>query len=133
MTKITEKDLIKIAEDNLNNSYSPYSKLKVSAALLTKSGKVYKGVNVENVSYGATNCAERTAVFTAVTAGETEFEAIAVTSNLGRIITPCGICRQVLSEFGIDMNVYMASGEEYTSCKLSELLPMDFGKDNLLK
>jgi cytidine deaminase len=80
-------------------AYAPYSSFKVGACILTKSGKIFTGCNIENASYGATNCAERTAVFKAVSEGETEFEKIAVVNSKGGLTQPCGICRQVLSEF----------------------------------
>jgi cytidine deaminase len=101
--------LIDLAIAARRRAYAPYSNYPVGAALRTKSGKVFTGVNVENAAYPAGVCAERTAVFTAVAAGEREFEVIAVvTANGG---TPCGSCRQVLAEFGLDTLVLIANGE----------------------
>ncbi len=111
-------------------AYVPYSNYKVGAALVTQSGKIYSGCNIENAAYGPCNCAERTAIFKAVSEGEQDFEAIVVvTSNGG---TPCGICRQVMREFSKDLVVYVADTEgikkEY---KLSELLLDGFGPEDL--
>lgn len=124
------RDLIDQACQVRLKSYSPYSGFRVGAALLGKSGKVYLGTNVENASFGLSNCAERTAIFRAVTDGETTFEAIAVCADGNRPTPPCGACRQVLVEFGPDLKVLMA-GEagsagpvgEYT---MGELLPEAF-------
>ena len=101
---MTDSELFAVAREAMKNSYSPYSKFKVGAALLTKEGKVFTGVNVENSSYGATVCAERTAVVKAVSEGYREFEAIAVASSEG-IASPCGICRQFIFEFGDDIRI----------------------------
>ena len=109
-----------------SKAYAPYSRFFVGAALLAGSGEIYTGVNVENASFGATICAERSAVSAAVTAGEQEFRAIAVYSPSGPA-NPCGICRQVLAEFGQDMDVITgASEEEYEVTPLSSLLPKGF-------
>ncbi|MCB0213629.1 MAG: cytidine deaminase [Anaerolineae bacterium] len=111
-------------------SYSPYSKYKVGAALLTKSGKIYTGCNIENVGYSATVCAERTAIFKAVSEGETSFEAIAVaTENSG---PPCGICRQVIREFASEFTVIVGDIKgHYQVFVLSDLLPHSFGPEDL--
>ncbi len=93
------------------NSHSPYSKFRVGAALLTEDGQIFVGTNVENASFGLSNCAERTAIFTAVTAGERNFKAIAVCADGAQPTAPCGACRQVLVEFGLDMIVLIA-GED---------------------
>ena len=90
------------------NSYSPYSHFKVGAALLASDGRVFVGTNVENASFGLSNCAERTAIFTAVAAGAREFEAIAVCADGTEPTAPCGACRQVLVEFGLEMVVLIA-------------------------
>ena len=106
-------------------AYAPYSHYKVGAALLGKSGTVYLGCNVENASYSHTICAERTAVFKAVSEGETEFEAIAVVTRNGG--SPCGACRQVLSEFSPELIVYIADKNgEYRTTTLKKLLPDSF-------
>ena len=120
--RVTDDELIKMAWDAMQFSYSPYSKYKVGAALLCKDGKVYTGCNIENASYGATNCAERTALFKAVSEGEKEFITIAITSEKS-IPWPCGICRQALAEFAPDLRViaHWPGGTEEMS--LSQLLP----------
>lgn len=108
-------------------AYAPYSDYKVGAALLTAGGEVITGCNVENATFGATCCAERTAVFSAVAAGYTSFTAIAVVTNGEAPGTPCGICRQVLAEFGGDMDVlcFTPDGAEQVY-RLSQLLPFAF-------
>ena len=119
---MNEKELYQIAGEALKNSYAPFSNFKVGAALLTKSGKVYTGVNVENSSLGATICAERTACVKAVSEGEREFEAIAVRAESGEAF-PCGICRQFLYEFAPDMLVISGDDEDHLKTyKLHELL-----------
>ncbi|MBN2898636.1 MAG: cytidine deaminase [Clostridia bacterium] len=125
--------LVEMAYEVMENAYVPYSKFNVGAALLTKSGKVYTGCNVECASYGATNCAERTAIFKAVSEGEREFTAIAIVSRTRDITFPCGICRQVLSEFADEMDVILAKGMEYKVYKLTELMPYAFEKSELNK
>jgi len=126
------RKLLDVAIDMVEKAYAPYSNCKVGAALLGKSGVVYTGVNVENVSFGATNCAERTAIFKAVSEGELTFDAIAVASNLDHPISPCGICRQVLVEFGADMDVILGDRDTYEVYKASEILPLGFYKTELL-
>jgi cytidine deaminase len=125
VTKMTPEDLIALAQDARERAYVPYSRFAVGAALLGRSGRVYLGCNVENVSYGLTVCAERVAVFDAVSEGERVFEAIAVvTSNGG---SPCGACRQVLAEFDAQMVVHVADTEgQYRSFTVEELLPEAF-------
>ncbi len=119
--------LIKLAQEAAKKAYAPYSGFNVGAALLCKSGNVYTGCNVENSSYGASNCAERTAVFKAVSEGEREFVKIAIVSEKGGLTFPCGICRQVLSEFMPNGRIVLYSDEhgikEFT---LNELLPYAF-------
>ncbi|MCT4688353.1 cytidine deaminase [Vallitalea sp.] len=90
-------------------AYVPYSKFKVGAAVITKGGKIYTGCNIENASFGATNCAERTALFKAVSEGEREFDAIAVVSSSGDFTPPCGICRQVLAELMPEGKIILAN------------------------
>lgn len=134
---MNKKDLFVLAKEAMQNSYAPYSNYNVGAVLLTKSGNIYKGCNVENASYSATNCAERTALFSAVANGEKEFSAICVVGGQNGEITdyamPCGICRQALSEFcDADFKVYVGISEndikEYT---LGEILPFSFDKSKL--
>lgn len=125
------KELIKKAIEARSFSYSPYSGFQVGAALLGKSGKIYTGCNVENAAYGPSNCAERTAFFKAVSEGEREFECIAIVGgHEGESVapTPCGVCRQVMSEFcEPSFEVIMAvSEDEYEVMTLGELLPKSF-------
>lgn len=123
----TEKLLLERANDAMNYAYAPYSKFKVGAAVLTKSGKVYSGCNIENASYGATNCAERTALFKAVSEGETEFEAIAIVSSAQIHTYPCGICRQVMTEFMPNGTILLENKEkEIMRLSVSEVLPYRF-------
>ena len=124
---MTDNELLKEAEEACQNSYSPYSHFRVGAAILTKTGKIYRGCNIENSSYGATVCAERTALFNAVSNGEKEIEKIAIFSPDSDNCPPCGICRQVLLEFAPDIKViYRSKGKGMTSKTLSELLPEAF-------
>ena len=131
------RELIKLALEARKNSYSPYSDFKVGAALLTKSGKVYTGCNIENAAFGPTVCAERTALFKAVSEGEREFVKITVAGGKNDIpdsyAFPCGVCRQVLAEFcRADFEIISAvSPEDSVSRTLSEMLPDSFGPDNL--
>jgi len=124
--------LIEAAAQARGWAYAPYSKYTVGAALLTASGKIYEGVNIENAAFPTTICAERVAVFKAVSEGEREFQAIAVVTSKGG--TPCGSCRQVLAEFGLDTLVIMADaqGEITWEAPLSELLPGAFTPKDLL-
>lgn len=115
-------------------AYAPYSKFRVGAALLTGSGRIYTGCNVENVSFSATNCAERTAVYKAVSEGEREFTAMAVNGDKNDYLPPCGICRQVLAEFCsmADFQVILANNEQdYQIMTLADLLPGAFLPENL--
>ena len=132
------KELIRLALEAREMSYSPYSKYMVGAALLTKDGKVYKGCNIENASYSPTNCAERTAFFKAVSEGERQFEAIAVVGGYKGApkdyAYPCGVCRQVMMEFcnPKEFRVISAvSEDEYIEETLEQMLPHGFGPSNL--
>lgn len=124
---MTDRELIEISKKAQEFAYAPYSKFRVGAALLCRDGSVYTGCNIENATYGATNCAERTAVFKAVSEGRREFTAIAITSSGGDLTFPCGICRQVLAEFSPEINVILEDkdGKLHTFA-LSELLPHSF-------
>lgn len=129
---MTREELIKKAFEVRENAYVPYSHFKVGAALLTTSGKVYTGCNVESASYGGTNCAERTALFKAVSEGEKDYKAIAVVGDPTTYTFPCGICRQVLVEFGTDLEVIVARTEnDYQVFTLEELLPHSFTPKDL--
>lgn len=124
-------ELVEKALGVRQNSYSPYSNYKVGAALKTSSGKIFTGTNVENASYGMTICAERSAVFAAVSSGEKSFESIAIATKDGG--SPCGGCRQVLNEFNPDMEIILVNdqGSVTKKCKLCELLSGAFGPKNL--
>jgi cytidine deaminase len=125
------EQLIEAAKQARQWAYAPYSHYLVGAAVLTSSGRIYDGVNIENAAYPATICAERVALFKAVSEGERQFIALAVVTNNGG--TPCGICRQVLAEFGLDTTILVAddSGEVKLEVSLNELLPLAFGADKL--
>lgn len=128
---MTDYELVESAVKAIGNSYSPYSGFKVSAALLCKNGKVYNGVNIENSSYSATVCAERTAFFSAISDNNTEFERIAVVGGKNGEITdfcyPCGVCRQVMSEFcNSDFEIVLYNGKEIKKFELNKLLPYGF-------
>ena len=133
---MTNGELIQLAAEARKKAYAPYSGFYVGAALLGKSGKVYTGCNVENAAYTPTNCAERTAVFKAVSEGEREFSAIAIVGGMGEEMSdfcaPCGICRQVLAEFcDADFPIVLGTPEKYQAYTLAELLPFSFGKADL--
>ncbi len=137
-----EKDLIikmiELAMKQLQFSYTPYSGFKVGAVLLTKSGKIYTGCNIENAAYTPTNCAERTAFFKAVSEGEREFQAICVVGGKDGVLTdyaaPCGVCRQVMMEFCDPQQfqiILATAADHYDVFTLQELLPQGFGPANL--
>ncbi len=125
------QELIELANKVRSNAYVPYSNYPVGAALLTKSGKIFTGVNVENAAYPDSICAERSAIFSAVSAGERAFDAIAVVTRNGG--SPCGSCRQVLSEFGLDIEVVLADegGELQDRTSVRDLLPGAFLSEDL--
>jgi len=124
---MTPQRLMVEAQRARHKAYAPYSRFAVGAALLTASGRVFHGCNVENASFGLTTCAERTAVFTAVSEGEREFVAIAVTAREGRGAPPCGSCRQVLQEFSPSMWVYWRDARgRVLKQRLKALLPKAF-------
>ena len=129
---MTDRELLDLAIEARKYSYAPYSEFHVGAALLTKNGKVYKGCNIENASFGATNCAERTAIFKAVSEGEGDFEAIAIVGGKDgkelELCPPCGICRQVMTEFcNLDtFRIVLGDEHEERSYTLTELLPLTF-------
>ena len=137
MNEQQTKNLIEEAIRYRQRAYSPYSHYRVGAALLTASGKIYGGCNIENASYGATNCAERTAIFKAVSEKETEFTAIAIVGgpedgaemSFSDYAYPCGVCRQVMKEFcRADFQIIVArETKDYKIFTLSELLPHGFG------
>jgi cytidine deaminase len=136
MPPLTDEDrrsLIDLANQARQHAYAPYSNYPVGAALRTKSGKIFTGVNVENAAYPASMCAERTAIFNAVSEGERAFDAIAVATDNGG--SPCGSCRQVLAEFGQDITVLIANGagELVQETTVRDLLPGAFTPEKLVK
>ncbi len=133
---MTDKELMERAIAAREMAYAPYSGFRVGAALLGKSGRVYTGCNVENAGYSPTNCAERTALFKAVSEGEREFLSIAIVGgryeNIADLCPPCGVCRQALAEFcGKDFRVVLGNAERLQIYTLDELLPLAFGKGDL--
>lgn len=139
MQKEEKRKLIRAALEARQRAYMPYSGYAVGAAVLMESGKTYTGCNIENASYGATNCAERTALFKAVSEGERKCMAIAIAggkagSDPADYAYPCGICRQVMWEFGgQDLPVFVAKAEDdYREYTLGGLLPYGFGGENLV-
>lgn len=126
-----DKELVEIAKKYRSFAYAPYSKFKVGAAVLTKQGKVYGGCNIENSSYPVTNCAERTAIFKAVSEGDWEIEKLALVADTDGPCSPCGACRQVISEFKIN-HIVMANLKWDTKVvTLAELLPFAFSDKDL--
>ena len=136
--KYNPKQLIEISIEQLKYSYTPYSGFKVGAALLAKNGSIYTGCNIENAAYTPTNCAERTAIFKAVSEGVQEFDAICIVGGKDGVLTeyapPCGVCRQVMMEF-CDPETFLiilaTDVEHYDIYTLKELLPLGFGPGNL--
>lgn len=127
--------LIQEAYAAKERSYAPYSNFHVGAALLTKDGRIYTGCNIENAAYSPTNCAERTAIFKAVSEGERAFLAIAIVGDKEEYLFPCGVCRQVMAEFcdaGSFQVILARSGEDYKIYTLEELLPGAFSAEDFL-
>lgn len=133
LSKAQKKKLIEKAVAILPNSYAPYSKYAVGAAVLSANGKIYQGVNIENAAYPSSICAERSAIFNAVSDGERQLVCLAVaTRNAG---SPCGACRQVMREFGgkdLPVLIVNEQGELVEETNLLELLPRSFGPEDLL-
>ncbi|MCR6544032.1 cytidine deaminase [Dehalobacterium formicoaceticum] len=129
-----ELKLLSLAEEGKEKAYAPYSGFQVGAALLTKEGRVFIGCNVENASYGLSNCAERTAVFSAVAAGCRDFDTLAIVSDSETFTYPCGACRQVLVEFNPDLKIIMRNqAGELKVEKAWDLLPHYFSGQNMEK
>ena len=126
-----DEELIEVAKKYRENAYVPYSKFKVGAAVLTKSAKVYGGCNIENASYPVTNCAERTAIFKAVSEGEQQLEAIAVVADTDGPCSPCGACRQAMAEFRIPRIIMTNLKGDTKVVSLDELLPFAFSDKDL--
>lgn len=121
-----QTELIKIAREAMEKAYAPYSQFAVGAALEGRSGKIYSGCNIENVSYGAGVCAERVAIFKGISSGEKEFKRILLTSSSPSELMPCGICRQVLWELAGDLEIIIVKGESTQTYRLSDLFPKPF-------
>ncbi|MEF9992001.1 MAG: cytidine deaminase [Romboutsia sp.] len=134
---MNNKELLKIAEDTRKYAHVPYSNFRVGAALLTKSGKVYTGCNVECASLGGTNCGERTALFKAISEGEKEIDKIAIASSnseKNEPTYPCGICRQVIIEFGPDIKIITGYSEgEIYECSIKDLIPHYFSGSDFIE
>ena len=131
MTELEIQKLMDCAIKARENAYSPYSHFAVGAALLCEDGTLYEGCNIENASYGLTNCAERTAIFKAVSEGHIKFKALAVVADTEGPCAPCGACRQVISEFGIPRIIMANLRGDYTVVDLEGLLPFRFRADNM--
>lgn len=132
LTRPLRTKMMRVARQGAAAAYSPYSRFRVGAAVLAGSGKVYRGCNVENASYGLCNCAERTAIFSAVASGEDKIAAVVVYTPTATPTMPCGACRQVINEFGPDAAVIsICDGQDSIETTLSALLPGAFGPDSL--
>lgn len=124
---MTNKELVAKAYEAMEKAYVPYSKFQVGAALLTESGEIYTGCNIENASFGATNCAERTAIFKAVSEGARDFSKLAIVSSSEQHTYPCGICRQVMSEFMMDATLIFDDKEKgIIEIPMTDILPYKF-------
>lgn len=129
---MNKNEAIKQALEAMENAYAPYSKFKVGAALLTKNGKIYTGCNIENSSYGASVCAERVSIFKAVSEGEKDFELLVVATKTDEPSPPCGICRQVISEFSNNLPIILVNNRgSIIETNIKELLPFPFLKEKL--
>lgn len=128
-----EESLIRQAQQVMERAHAPYSRFSVGAAIESKDGRVFCGCNIESSSFGLTICAERVAIFKAISEGVRGFAAIAITSSSGTIVPPCGACRQVLWDLAGDISIIMAASEkDYQILPLSQLLPRAFNADFLL-
>ena len=129
---MTDKELVKAASDASKNAYSPYSRFPVGAALMLSDGTVITGCNVENASYGLTNCAERTAIFTAIASGRKDFVKMAIYASTDEFVSPCGACRQVMFEFAPEMTLLLSDRDLNSRvATVKELLPFGFGSTAL--
>ena len=134
LTSKQQDELVAAARHAYENAYAPYSNFRVGAAVLLDGGEVFSGCNVENASYGLTNCAERTAIFSAVSklgAKKTKIRAIAVVNDHDVACSPCGACRQVISEFGPDADIFYIGPKGIQRSSMRELLPNCFGSESL--
>lgn len=129
----SDKQLFDAAKRALENAYAPYSKFRVGAAIRTRQGEIFTGCNIENSSYGLTVCAERIALFKAVSEGQKEFDVLALISESPNAVAPCGACRQVLAEFAPDLRILLCTPEGIQKeTTISELLPLAFGPKDLI-
>ena len=128
MNKI--KSLFLAAEDAMQNSYSPYSKFNVGASLLTKDGRIFQGTNVENISYGLSICAERVAIFVAISNGFRDFTDMAIVTTSGKYTFTCGACRQVLMEFSPSLKIHL-KGNQIRTVELSKIYPNSFNSKQM--
>lgn len=126
MTKSTQTRLLHAARDAAKNAYAPFSKLKVGAAVLAADGRIFSGCNIENSSYGLTICAERVAIFKAVSAGQCDIRAMLVYADTAKLTPPCGACLQVISEFSENPEIVLSNGRSTKTYRLKELLPLGF-------
>lgn len=130
-----KEEVLKLAFKAMGNAYSPYSNYHVGACVVTKDGSTFLGANIENASFGATNCGERSAIFAAYSNGyrKEDIEAIAIVTDGHRIGAPCGICRQVLSELLMDQTpIYLSNGVDTVEKTIDDLLPMRFTQEDVL-
>ena len=133
---MTKQELIAEAFKAMENAYAPYSNYHVGACILTTDGNLFYGANIENASFGATNCAERSAVFAAYSRGyrKDTIEGLAIVSDGDRIAAPCGICRQVLSELvDVDMPIYLSNGKDEKTVTIREILPERFELEDVIR
>jgi len=126
MTKSTQARMLRAARAAAKNAYAPFSKLKVGAAALTAKGRIFSGCNIENSSYGLTICAERVAIFKAVSAGGREIQAVLVYADTAKLTPPCGACLQVIDEFSENPEIVLTNGRSTKTYRLRELLPLGF-------
>lgn len=132
---MTKQELLEQAFKAMNNAYAPYSNYHVGSAVETKDGTIFLGANIENASFGATNCGERSAIFAAYSNGyrKEDIVAIAIVTDGPKVGAPCGICRQVLSELmNHDTPIYLSNGNEELDTDMKELLPYSFGSEDLV-
>jgi len=126
MTKSTQARLLRAARAAAENAYAPFSKFKVGAAVLTAKGRIFSGCNIENSSYGLTICAERVAIFKAVSAGQRGIQAVLVYTDTAGLTPPCGACLQMISEFSENPGIVLSNGHSTKTYRLKELLPLGF-------
>ena len=126
MTKSSQARMLRVARAAAKNAYTPFSKFGIGAAVLTSKGRIFSGCNIENSSYGLTICAERVAIFKAVSAGEREIKAVLVYADTAKPTPPCGACLQVISEFSENPEIVLTNGRSTKAYRLKELLPLGF-------